>query len=136
MRSTVMLIGSLALVTSAVAAEPTATARLISAKGKSVGTARFTEAPGGLLIDVEVRGLVPAAQAAHIHAVGTCDDASAGFKAAQGHVKDGNVEHGLRNRRGFEAGDLPNPLCWRGRYASATTGAPLRVEGGIVESIS
>lgn len=31
-----------------------------------------------------------------------------GFKAAQGHANSGNIEHGLRNHRGFDASDLSN----------------------------
>lgn len=56
MRSAVLLIGSMALATGAMAAEPTATARLIDVNGKSVVAAWFTDTPGSALMDVGVRG--------------------------------------------------------------------------------
>ena len=73
--------------TPAMAVESSAMARLVDTGGKTVGEARFSEGPQGVLTDVDVSGLPAGANGTHLHAVGTCEDMSAGFKAAQGHVK-------------------------------------------------
>lgn len=113
MRAPILFIAAAAVATTAMAAGPGANAPLIDAQGRSVGTVRFTEAPHGVLIDVQVRGLPAGPHGMHIHAVGTCNDAAAGFKASQGHVKGDASEHGLLNPRGAEAGDLPNIFVGR-----------------------
>lgn len=109
MRLAILPIVTTFLATPAMAVEPSAMAPLTDANGESIGEVRFTEGPHGVLIDVEVSDLSPGAHGIHIHAVGTCEDASAGFQAAEGHVKgDAEFEHGLLNPNGPEVGDLPN----------------------------
>lgn len=109
MRLAILPIVTTFLATPAMAVEPSAMARLVDTSGKTVGEARFSEGPRGVLIEVEVSGLPAGAHGTHLHAVGTCEDMSAGFKAAQGHVKgDAGLQHGLLNPNGAEVGDLPN----------------------------
>jgi Cu-Zn family superoxide dismutase len=82
-----------------------AAARLVDPKGVDLGEATVEAVPGGILLHVEVRDLPPGAHGMHLHAVGSC---TPDFKAAAGHVNTHAAEHGLRNAKGPEAGDLPN----------------------------
>jgi Cu-Zn family superoxide dismutase len=93
--------------TTAVAAQAaeTAQARLIGPKGAAVGQAKVEAVPNGILLHVKVEDLPPGAHGMHLHAVGAC---TPDFKAAAGHVNTHGAEHGLRNPKGPEAGDLPN----------------------------
>lgn len=84
---------------------------IVGSDGQAVGQATFTEAPTGVLIRMEFleRRLAPGWHGLHLHARGDCSDFAAGFQASGGHVTLGErVQHGLLNRRGPEAGDLPN----------------------------
>lgn len=133
MRSALLFLAAAAVATPALAQGPDASAPLIDTKGKSVGTVWFTEAPQGVLIDVQVRSLPAGPHGMHIHSVGTCNDRAAGFKASQGHVKGGATEHGLLNPKGAEVGDLPNVYVGRDGTARAqffSTQLSLRGAGG------
>ncbi|MGD9982509.1 MAG: superoxide dismutase family protein [Hyphomonadaceae bacterium] len=84
---------------------------IVGADGRSVGQATFTEAPGGVLIRLEFAEarLAPGWHGLHLHDRGDCSDFAAGFQASGGHITlNRRVQHGLLNRRGPEAGDLPN----------------------------
>lgn len=83
----------------------TARAQLQGPDGTSVGEATLEATPQGVLIHVRADGLSPGPHGIHLHAVGAC---SPDFKAAAGHIKTSDNEHGLRNAKGPEAGDLPN----------------------------
>lgn len=84
---------------------------IVAGDGQAVGQATFTEAPTGVLIRMEFleRRLPPGWHGLHMHATGDCSDFAAGFQAAGSHITlNHHVDHGLLNRRGPEAGDLPN----------------------------
>lgn len=100
------LIGALAA--SAAGAQAPATAPIKAADGKVLGEASFTEAPGGVLLQVKVSGLTPGWHGMHFHAVGDCSDAK--FANSGGHIQHGamKMEHGLLNPKGPDMGDLPN----------------------------
>ncbi|MBL8658772.1 MAG: superoxide dismutase family protein [Rhodospirillales bacterium] len=83
----------------------TAEAALRGPDGASMGEAMLESTPHGVLVHVRVEGLSPGAHGIHLHAVGSC---SPDFKAAGGHIRTSGNEHGLRNPKGPEAGDLPN----------------------------
>lgn len=83
----------------------TAAAQLQDVDGQQVGEAVLESTPNGILIYVRAEGLAPGPHGVHLHAVGSC---TPDFKAATGHVMTGDAEHGLRNPKGPEAGDLPN----------------------------
>ncbi|MDB5429011.1 MAG: superoxide dismutase [Caulobacter sp.] len=84
-----------------------ANADLKAADGSSAGTVRLTEAPGGVLLKIEVKGLTPGWHGVHFHEKGDCS--SADFKSAGGHVHGAAAAvHGLLNPAATEAGDLPN----------------------------
>lgn len=83
----------------------------VGATGNAIGQATFTETHSGVLIRLEfLPDTLPAGwHAAHIHQIGDCSDFAAGFMAAG--VHEGlvaNVQHGLMNAHGPDAGDLPN----------------------------
>jgi Cu-Zn family superoxide dismutase len=74
--------------------------------GQSIGTATLTEVPGGVRIVLEVKGLPAGAKGVHIHEVGTCEGPQ--FTTAGGHFNPAKKQHGLMNKQGPHAGDLPN----------------------------
>src|SRR5690606_36792378 len=84
---------------------------IVGGDGQAVGQATFTEAPTGVLIRMEFleRRLPPGWHGLHLHDRGDCSDFAGGFRASGAHVTlNHRVQHGLLNRRGPEAGDLPN----------------------------
>jgi Cu-Zn family superoxide dismutase len=95
--------------TAAVAA-PSGSARLIGLDGKPVGTAKFTQAGHGVLIELEAHGLKPGPHAVHIHATGQCD-AKAKFDSAGGHFSPVPKNHGFMDKHGAHAGDMTNQFA-------------------------
>lgn len=85
-----------------------AAASFADASGKTVGHAVMTNAPGGVLIRVDMEGLSEGWHAIHLHNVGTCADGADGFLASEGHVDPDEHAHGLLNAEGPERADLPN----------------------------
>jgi Cu-Zn family superoxide dismutase len=85
-------------------------ARLIGLDGKPVGTAKFTQAGHGVLIELEAHGLKPGPHAVHIHAVGQCD-AKAKFDSAGGHFSPLPKNHGFMDKHGAHAGDMTNQFA-------------------------
>lgn len=97
---------------------------IVGQSGHAIGQATFTPAPTGLLIRLEFLAnvLPPGWHGAHVHQIGDCSDFAAGFMAAGVHEGQvAQVQHGLMNPRGPEAGDLPNLFVPQG-------GAPFAVE--------
>ncbi|MBR7619579.1 superoxide dismutase family protein [Phenylobacterium sp. 20VBR1] len=95
--------------TAALAATPTANLQinLKNSTGGSAGTVTLTEAPNGVLLRLEAKGLTPGWHGLHFHEKGDCS--AAGFTSAGAHVHGkASVVHGLLNPNGNEAGDLPN----------------------------
>ncbi|MFZ4121302.1 MAG: superoxide dismutase family protein [Caulobacterales bacterium] len=89
----------------------TTMATLLNNAGAEIGTARFTEGPRGVLIQLDLApsSLSPGWHGVHFHAVGDCHDHASGFAAASGHLGRGEgVTHGFLSPQGPEAGDLPN----------------------------
>jgi Cu-Zn family superoxide dismutase len=82
-----------------------ATAVLRDATGRTVGTASFTEAAGGVRLALQVSGLAPGGHGIHVHAVGQCDPEA--FASAGAHFNPEGRQHGLSNPAGPHAGDLP-----------------------------
>lgn len=75
--------------------------------GQDMGSATLTEAPRGLIVRVEAKGLAPGWHGLHFHEKADCS--SADFKSAGGHMHhDMPVAHGLLNPAANETGDLPN----------------------------
>jgi Cu-Zn family superoxide dismutase len=85
-------------------------ARLIGLDGKQVGTAKFTQAGHGVLIELDAHGLKPGPHAVHIHAVGQCD-AKGKFDSAGGHFSPLPKNHGFMDKHGAHAGDMTNQFA-------------------------
>jgi superoxide dismutase, Cu-Zn family len=81
-------------------------AELKDRDGKRVGMVNLREATGGVIVDVEVKGLTPGLHAVHVHAVGKCEGPA--FTSAGGHFNPAQKKHGLKNAEGPHAGDMPN----------------------------
>ncbi len=92
--------------------------RFTNNAGAPAGEAVIIDAKDGVLLRLRVEGLSPGWHGAHLHMTGTCEDASAGFKASGAHVDPENHEHGLENAAGSERGDLPN--IYAGKDGKAT----------------
>jgi Cu-Zn family superoxide dismutase len=107
-RSALLAAGAAALLAApAIAAEQPGV--LVGAGGKALGTVSVTDAPNGVLLRIEAKGLTPGWHGAHFHEKGVCSDE--GFKASGAHVHAASanpVTHGLLNAEANDAGDLPN----------------------------
>ena len=113
---------------------------IVNSQGARIGQARFAEGPAGVLIRLEFSAgaLPPGWHGLHVHQIGTCADVVGGFVASGAHVgHDSDTAHGLLNRRGPEAGDLPNiyapPAGPFGAelYSPSLTLAPEGLEGRL-----
>jgi Cu-Zn family superoxide dismutase len=87
-------------------AAPTASAELMDASGRDVGTAHFSEDGDGVRILLEVHGLTQGQKGVHIHETGICEPPD--FKSAGAHFNPAGKQHGTDNPQGPHAGDLPN----------------------------
>ena len=125
-----------ALVAGAAHAAPqTLTAELRNSAGQAVGAVTLTEAPKGVLLRVEAKGLTPGWHGVHFHEKGDCSKSD--FTSAGAHVHGpGAGVHGLLNAAANETGDLPNLHAGSNGEASAemftslTTLAALRDADG------
>jgi superoxide dismutase, Cu-Zn family len=102
-------------------------AELKDKDGKSVGTANLREDAGGVVIQLQVKGLGPGLHAIHVHAVGKCEGPA--FNSAGGHFNPGQKKHGLKNPDGPHAGDLPDVYVTKdgsGRYEVLADGMTLK----------
>lgn len=85
----------------------TASAKLAGAAGADLGVITFTEAPKGVLMKIEAKGLTPGWHGLHFHEKGDCSKAD--FTSAGAHVHGSDkAVHGLLNAQANESGDLPN----------------------------
>src|SRR5918995_4795689 len=102
-------------------------AELKTGDGKAVGTATLREVTGGVVIQVQVKGLTPGLHAIHVHAVGKCE--APAFTSAGGHFNPAQKKHGHKSPEGAHAGDLPNMLVAKdgtGRFEVFTDGLTLK----------
>jgi len=84
-------------------AQPLAAAetKVLSITGAYIGTARFTQTPDGVRIQLEATGLPPGEKGVAFHETGSCNPLSA-FGSAQRHLGADLAAHGAH------LGDLPN----------------------------
>jgi len=103
-----VLSAALALAASAATAQaPQTTAELKNGTGQVVGKVTLVEAPKGVLLKVEAKGLAPGWHGLHFHEKADCSKAD--FTSAGGHTHGGGDRvHGLLNPKANETGDLPN----------------------------
>lgn len=100
------MIGALGLLAGAArAGNPLASATIVDATGKTLGTVVLEEAPNGVLVMGELSGLPPGPHGFHFHERGACEPT---FEAAGGHFNPTHAEHGFRAGHGPHLGDLTN----------------------------
>ena len=84
-----------------------ASATLVDAGGRDVGTVQLAEQPAGrVALTGTLHDLPPGPHGIHLHAVGQCDGA-ASFASAGAHFNPAARKHGLDEPEGPPAGDLP-----------------------------
>ena len=89
------------------AAPATFTADLKNGAGQTVGGVKITDAPKGVLMRVDVKGLTPGWHGMHFHDKGDCSKSD--FTTAGPHIHTSAPPvHGLLNPGETETGDLPN----------------------------
>lgn len=94
---------------SAIAADAPANQRieLKNSAGAVIGSATLANAPKGVLMRVELKGVPAGWHGLHFHEKGDCSKSD--FTSAGPHVHGGpTAVHGLLNPAANEAGDLPN----------------------------
>ena len=100
---TVALGGLAAAHAGSAAASKPVTVEIKDAQGQSVGTALLTEAPHGVKIKLDVKGLPAGEHSLHIHQNAKCE--APDFKSAGPHF-NGASGHG--DHSGMPAGDIPD----------------------------
>lgn len=103
------LAAALAFAATAAVADPSSTTvELKNNAGETIGKAVLTEAPKGVLMRVEAKGLTPGWHGLHFHEKADCSKSD--FTSAGGHTMHhaGHRVHGLLNPKANETGDLPN----------------------------
>jgi superoxide dismutase, Cu-Zn family len=131
----VSILAALLCSSAVMAKTPTATATLIDATGKSIGTATVKDVGHGLELKVKARGIAPGLKAIHLHAVGSCELPK--FVSAGPHWNPGMKQHGKDNPAGPHAGDLPNlTVGGNGRVSYKTTahGFTLTGASGLLDA--
>jgi superoxide dismutase, Cu-Zn family len=132
---TFAIVAALALPSVAIAKSPTATATLIDASGKTIGTAMIKDVGHGLELRVKARGLEVGVKAIHLHAVGKCEMPK--FVSAGPHWNPAMKMHGKDNPMGPHAGDLPNLTVGangRTSYKTVAHGFMLMGEAGLLDA--
>lgn len=107
--------------------EPTASAVLRDAAGKTVGTARLADTEAGVRVSLNASGLPAGPKGFHVHTVGKCEAPK--FESAGGHWNPTAKQHGFDNPAGAHGGDLRNldvAADGTGRLEGVLAGARLR----------
>lgn len=98
---------AVALLPSLAYAADTAAGTLVGTDGAPHGSIQVTDAPKGVLLRVEAKGLTPGWHGMHFHDKGSCEAPK--FTSAGPHVHATTpVVHGLLNSNANDDGDLPN----------------------------
>lgn len=105
---------------------PSASATMINADGKSIGTASVINSKFGGLLVLKLDGLPPGPHGLHIHAGATCEPPA--FASAGPHLNPGGKQHGLENPAGHHAGDLPNIMV----HADGSVDTSLALSGDLL----
>lgn len=102
-----VLASPVAATTKPTADASTVNVTMIDAQGQAIGTAALRDTSGGVLIDLDIKGLSAGEKAFHIHQTGKCTPADK-FVSAGGHFAPAKNPHGLMVAKGPHAGDMPN----------------------------
>lgn len=108
------------------------TVKMIDAKGESVGSAKLTQTPHGVLISVDLHGLTPGVHAIHLHETGKCEPP---FKTAGGHFNPAHKQHGFMSAEGAHGGDLPNlDVPADGKVKAEFIAHGVQIEGALLDA--
>ncbi len=118
--------GALAIapLTGCVTGEPTGGTpmALVNSSGQTIGTVRAWQTAGGVSFRINAAGLPHGVHGIHVHPIGRCDPPD--FASAGTHWNPAGRQHGLNNRQGPHAGDLPNVTVAANGVLQATVVLP------------
>lgn len=115
---------AMALIPSLAYAADTISAPLVGADGAAHGTITLTQAPKGVVLRVEAKGLTPGWHGMHFHEKAVCEGPK--FTSAGPHVHAATpVVHGLLNPNANDAGDLTNVFVAADGTATVELFSPL-----------
>ncbi len=97
--------GALAAAPAAAGTPDRASATLRDGDGNTVGQVTLRDGAYGAILTIGIDGLPPGVHAFHVHETGKCEPP---FKSAGGHFNPTGTGHGIGDRDGMHAGDLPN----------------------------
>jgi Cu-Zn family superoxide dismutase len=112
-----------------------ATATINDGTNTKVGSASFSDTPGGLLVSGSVAGLGLGSHGIHLHTVGSCQTPT--FTSAGGHFNPTAKQHGFKNPNGHHAGDMPNivsPAAGQLNFQFVVEGVKLTGNGGLLDT--
>lgn len=105
-------------------AQTVATAQVKGGDSKDMGVVTVIDAPHGVLLKLELKGLTPGWHAVHFHEKGDCG--APDFKSAGAHVHTAaTTVHGLLNPDANDSGDLPNVFATADGSVTAEAYSPL-----------
>lgn len=105
-------------------------APLTGQDGLKIGAVQLADGRHGMVVRVQAGGIGEGFHGVHLHEVGDCSDAAAGFKASGGHIDIAGNQHGLLNPDGYHVGaDFPNVYAGLdGHLGAELFAAGLRLE--------
>jgi superoxide dismutase, Cu-Zn family len=111
-----------------------ATVNLMDSNGKPIGTAELTEEDNGVRVKVNATDLPEGPHGFHFHEAGKCE--APDFESAGGHFNPTGASHGMEQKEGPHAGDLPNlEVGADGTVADEFLAEHVTLESGLENSL-
>lgn len=113
--------------------QPSVSADLRDATGRSTGSASAVQVGDTIRIRIDAAGLPGGVHGVHVHQVGLCTPP--GFESAGPHWNPGGLKHGKDNPGGMHKGDLPNiAIGGDGRGALEYTISAASISGAMLDA--